>query len=196
MINLLKHTGQKSRVPWLRSTQAARPLVHYWSFFFGFFGFRERLLALHNGQIGAFLWICWWHDKHDFMGGGCCLGMKGDRSYTSFLTEFCIYNAKQRVKWTKNHLKFTLKSDLKVGWPILIACDWGRRPAEDSSGLLVGVETCWMGAERIGFTGVGARNWFWAEGDIFLPPPSFPVIVCDVRGGRAKLDDEWFNFPV
>ncbi|CAH2218350.1 jg429 [Pararge aegeria aegeria] len=42
-------------------------------FFLGFLGFRERLLALHSGQMGALRWICWWHDRHDFMGGGCCL---------------------------------------------------------------------------------------------------------------------------
>lgn len=32
-------------------------------FLLGFFGLRERLLALHNGQMGAFRWICWWQDK-------------------------------------------------------------------------------------------------------------------------------------
>ena len=42
-------------------------------FFFGFLGFLDRLLALHKGHIGAFRCICWWQDKHDFIGGGCCL---------------------------------------------------------------------------------------------------------------------------
>jgi len=42
----------------------------------GFLGLRERDLALHNGQIGAFRWICWWHDKQDFIGGGCCVYLK------------------------------------------------------------------------------------------------------------------------
>ena len=28
--------------------------------------------ALQRGQIGAFLWICWWQERQDFMGGGCC----------------------------------------------------------------------------------------------------------------------------
>ena len=46
------------------------------SFFFGFLGLRERDFALHNGQIGALRWICWWHDKQDFIGGGCCLENK------------------------------------------------------------------------------------------------------------------------
>ena len=46
------------------------------SFLFGFLGLRLRLLALHNGQIGALRWICWWHDRHAFIGGGCCLKKK------------------------------------------------------------------------------------------------------------------------
>lgn len=40
-------------------------------FFLGFFGLRERDLALQSGQMGAFRWICWWQDRQDFMGGGC-----------------------------------------------------------------------------------------------------------------------------
>lgn len=42
-------------------------------FFLGFLGFLERDLALQSGQMGALRWICWWHDRHDFIGGGCCL---------------------------------------------------------------------------------------------------------------------------
>lgn len=40
-------------------------------FLLGFLGLRERLLALHKGQIGAFRWICWWQDRQAFIGGGC-----------------------------------------------------------------------------------------------------------------------------
>lgn len=32
-------------------------------FLLGFFGLRERLLALQSGQMGALRWICWWQDK-------------------------------------------------------------------------------------------------------------------------------------
>lgn len=40
---------------------------------FGFFGFLDLDLALHSGQIGALRCICWWHERHAFIGGGCCL---------------------------------------------------------------------------------------------------------------------------
>ena len=36
------------------------------SFLFGFFGLRDRLLALHRGQMGALRWICWWHDMQAY----------------------------------------------------------------------------------------------------------------------------------
>ena len=48
-----------------------------YSFFLGFFGFLDLDFALHSGQIGAFLWICWWQLRQDFMGGGCCWYLKG-----------------------------------------------------------------------------------------------------------------------
>lgn len=63
-----------------------------------FFGCRERLLALHSGQIGAFLWICWWQDRHAFMGGGCCwrkcLSPGGPRLLTS-----CCAAAAAAANW-------------------------------------------------------------------------------------------------
>lgn len=63
-----------------------------------FFGCRERLLALHSGQIGAFLWICWWQDRQAFMGGGCCwrkcLSPGGPRLLTS-----CCAAAAAAANW-------------------------------------------------------------------------------------------------
>lgn len=38
-------------------------------FLLGFFGLRERLLALHNGQMGALRCICWWQDKQAWREG-------------------------------------------------------------------------------------------------------------------------------
>ena len=56
-------------------------------FLFVFFGCLDLLLALHRGHIGALRWICWWHDKQAFMGGGCCcrkcLSFEGPRLLTS-----------------------------------------------------------------------------------------------------------------
>lgn len=60
---------------WLIFSQCigAVPFKPYWSwrwskiyssgFLLGFFGLRERLLALHSGQMGALRWICWWQDR-------------------------------------------------------------------------------------------------------------------------------------
>jgi len=39
-------------------------LVVHPRYFLAFFGFRERDFALHRGQMGAFLWMCWWQDAH------------------------------------------------------------------------------------------------------------------------------------
>ena len=47
-------------------------LIQSSCFLLVFFGCRERLFALQSGQMGAFLWICWWQDRHAFIGGGCC----------------------------------------------------------------------------------------------------------------------------
>lgn len=38
--------------------------VYSSGFRLGFLGFLERLFALHNGQMGALRWICWWQDRH------------------------------------------------------------------------------------------------------------------------------------
>ena len=44
-----------------------------YSFFLGFLGFLDLDLALQRGQMGALRWICWWQERQDFIGGGCCL---------------------------------------------------------------------------------------------------------------------------
>lgn len=44
---------------------ACQSSVFYSScFLLGFLGFLDRLFALQSGHMGAFRWICWWHDKH------------------------------------------------------------------------------------------------------------------------------------
>ena len=48
-----------------------------YSFFLGFLGLRDLDLALQSGQMGAFLWICWWQLRQVFIGGGCCWYLKG-----------------------------------------------------------------------------------------------------------------------
>lgn len=82
--HILSHT-------WLIFDQCIGPVPFksYWSwrwsriyssgFLLGFFGLRERLLALHNGQMGALRWICWWQDRQAWREGRkfqksfCCL---------------------------------------------------------------------------------------------------------------------------
>ena len=58
------------------------------SFRLFFLGCLERLLALHRGHIGAFLCICWWHERHDFIGGGCCLNGRPSRGVSGLLTRW------------------------------------------------------------------------------------------------------------
>lgn len=66
----LSHTRQKEIEFWCLYLYVKMSAQ---SFFLGFLGFLLRDLALQRGQIGALRWICWWHDRHDFIGGGCCL---------------------------------------------------------------------------------------------------------------------------
>lgn len=54
-----------------------KSIIFIYSFFLGFFGFLDLDFALQRGQIGAFLWICWWQLRHVFIGGGCCWYRKG-----------------------------------------------------------------------------------------------------------------------
>ena len=74
----------------------------------GFLGLRERDLALHNGQIGAFRWICWWHDKQDFIGGGCCLKNREIElfPYISGVFFVALYKSPEpKISWNQFHEK-------------------------------------------------------------------------------------------
>lgn len=57
------------QVPFKRYFSCRQGRIYSSGFLFGFFGLRERLLALHSGQIGALRWICWWQDKQAWRGG-------------------------------------------------------------------------------------------------------------------------------
>ena len=66
-------------------------LSHSSIFRFGFLGLRERLLALQSGQMGAFLWICWWHDKQAW-------GAEGKQNW-------CDLTSVQTWMWVCVHVK-------------------------------------------------------------------------------------------
>ena len=103
-------------------------------------------MALHKGQIGALRWICWWQERQDFIGGGCCLERNkcqnnilwnNSKIYQLVYTHVYLKAGGGTPGWADKDLGVCDGPDIGIG-PKPIAECWAAAAAKNDPGAPVG----------------------------------------------------------